>query len=80
MRYNVTLERLYHQEGEWRSTGSFGRDRLLLLSKVADLVHSWIIEPEMAEAGEPPQAVRTVAADFMGKSLTEHPVTAKAGE
>ena len=40
VRYNVTFERLYNQEGEWRSTGSFGRDDLLLLGKVADLAHA----------------------------------------
>jgi len=52
VRYNVTFERLHHQEGEWRSTGSFGRDDLLLLGKVADLAQSWLIEPEAAEAGQ----------------------------
>ena len=80
VRYNVTFERLYHQEGEWRSTSSFGRDDLLLLGKVADLAHSWIIEPEAAEAGGPAQAGRTAAADLKGKSLPKRPVTAKAGE
>ena len=80
VRYNVTFERLYHQEGEWRSTSSFGRDDLLLLGKVADLAHSWIIEPEAAEAGATTQAGRTAAADLKGKSLPKRPVTAKAGE
>lgn len=50
LRYNVTFERLYHQEGEWRSTTSFGRSTSFLLRKVADLAHSWIIEPDAAEA------------------------------
>ena len=80
VRYNVTFERLYRQEGEWRSTGSFGRDDLLLLGKVADLAHSWIIEPETAEAGATAQSGRTAAADLKGKSLPKRPVTAKAGE
>ena len=80
VRYNVTFERLYNSEGEWRSTSSFGRDDLLLLGKVADLAHSWIIEPEAAEGGATTQAGRNAAADLKGKSLPKRPVTAKAGE
>ena len=41
-RYNVTLNRLYKDGDQWRSTDSFGRDDLLLLAKVADQTHSWI--------------------------------------
>ena len=79
VRYNVTFERLYNQEGEWRSTTSFGRDDLLLLGKVADQAHTWIIEPETAEAGSPARPGRTAAVDLKGKSLPQRPVTAKAG-
>ena len=79
VRFNVTFERLYNQEGEWRSTSSFGRDDLLLLGKVADQAHTWIIEPEMAEAGSPARTGRTAAGDLKGKSLPQRPVTAKAG-
>ena len=42
VRYNVTFERIYRDGEEWRSTGSFGRDDLLLLGKVADQAHTWI--------------------------------------
>jgi hypothetical protein len=42
VRYNVTFQRLYKENDEWKSTDSFGRDDLLLLGKVADQVHSWI--------------------------------------
>ena len=79
VRYNVTFERLYNQDGEWRSTGSFGRDDLLLLGKVADLAHTWIIEPETAEAGSPARTGRTAVGDLKGKSLPQRPVTPKAG-
>ena len=79
VRYNVTFERLYNQEGEWRSTTSFGRDDLLLLGKVADQAHTWIIEPETAEAGSPARNGRTAAGDLKGKSLPQRPITAKAG-
>ena len=79
VRYNVTFERLYHQEGEWRSTTSFGRDDLLLLGKVADRAHSWIIEPEAAAAGATAPAGRNAATDLKGKTLPKRPVTAPAG-
>jgi len=42
VRYNVTFSRLYKDGDDWKSTDSFGRDDLLLLSKVADQAHSWV--------------------------------------
>ena len=42
IRYNVTFQRIYKDGENWRTTESFGRDDLLLLSKVADETHSWI--------------------------------------
>lgn len=80
IRYNVTFERLYNQDGKWQSTGSFGRDDLLLLRKVADLAHSWIIEPGDAEAAAPARAARNTSSDLTGKSLPKRPSAAKAGE
>ena len=44
VRYNVTLSRLYKDETDWKSTESFGRDDLLVVAKVADQAHSWIVE------------------------------------
>lgn len=44
IRYNVTFARLYHDDGGWHRTESFGRDDLLVLAKVADLAHSRIFE------------------------------------
>jgi len=32
---------------EWKSTASFGRDDLLVLSKLADQVHTWTVEQEV---------------------------------
>ena len=49
-RYNTTFTRLYRDENEWKSTGSFGRDDLLVLGKVADRVHSWICEQNQENA------------------------------
>ena len=53
-RHNVTFSRLYKDEaGEWKSTQSFGRNDLLLLAKVADLVHTRILQiPAEAEVPE----------------------------
>lgn len=45
VRHNVTFERSYKDGEEWKTTTSFGRDDLLTLAKVADLAHSWIINP-----------------------------------
>ncbi|HRZ56529.1 MAG TPA: hypothetical protein P5525_13860 [Candidatus Paceibacterota bacterium] len=55
VRYNVTFARLYKDGDDWRSTESFGRDDLLLLGKVADNAHSWIVEqshPKETEKAE----------------------------
>lgn len=49
-RHNVTIERLYKDGEEWKSTSSFGRDDLPLVAKVADQAHTWIFE-QAAEAG-----------------------------
>ena len=45
-RHNVTFSRIYkdREEDAWKSTDSFGREDLLLLAKVADHAHSWILE------------------------------------
>ncbi|MBU6401377.1 MAG: hypothetical protein KGS61_13760 [Verrucomicrobia bacterium] len=43
-RYNATFSRLLKNGDTWESTDSFGRDDLLLLGKVADQVHSWILQ------------------------------------
>jgi hypothetical protein len=41
--FNVTFERLYKDGVEWKSTTSFGRDDLLILGKISDKAHDWII-------------------------------------
>lgn len=42
-RYNVTVSRLYKDDDKWKDSTSFGRDDLLLVAKVADACHSWIL-------------------------------------
>ena len=43
-RHNVQLCRLYKDGDEWKQTTSFSRDDLPLVSKVSDLVHTWVFE------------------------------------
>lgn len=43
-RFNVTICRLYKDGTEWKMSDSFGRDDLPLVSKVADLAHTWVYE------------------------------------
>ena len=45
--YNVTLSRSYKDANdEWKSADSFSADDLLLVAKVADAAHSWIIQKQ----------------------------------
>ena len=44
--HNVTFERIYKDGEDWKSTSSFGRDELLVVAKVADLAHTWMVENE----------------------------------
>ena len=44
VRHNVTLQRLYKGEDEWKSSDSFGRDDLLMVAKVANMAHTWICQ------------------------------------
>lgn len=45
-RFNVTFARIFKQteDSQWESTGSFGRDDLPLVAKLADQAHTWIFE------------------------------------
>jgi hypothetical protein len=40
--FNVTVQRLYRDDDQWKHSDSFGRDDLLLLAKLADQAHTWI--------------------------------------
>lgn len=43
-RHNVTVTRLYRDGDLWRESTHFGRDDLLLLAKVVDQAHTWIVQ------------------------------------
>jgi hypothetical protein len=47
-RHNVTVTRLYRDGDLWRESQHFGRDDLLLLAKVLDQAHTWILEQSAA--------------------------------
>ena len=47
--HSVTLSRLYKDGDDWKDSSSFGKDDLLLLAKVIDKAHSWIIEQAAQE-------------------------------
>ena len=42
LRHNVTISRLYKDGEDWKESTSFGRDDLPLVSKVADMAHTWV--------------------------------------
>ena len=46
IRYNVTFGRLYRsdEDGQWKTTRSFDLNDLLVLSKLADQVHTRVYE------------------------------------
>lgn len=46
IRHNVTVTKLYKSGDEWKQTDSFGRDDLLLVAKVFDVAHSWILRQQ----------------------------------
>ncbi len=48
--YNATVDRSYKDGEQWKHTGSFSRDDLLNVSKVADLANSWIHQKEQSES------------------------------
>jgi len=49
VRFNATFSRLYKDGDTWKSSDSFGPHDLLLLAKVADQTHSWILTQNQEE-------------------------------
>ena len=53
--YNVTFVRSYlDEEKKWHDADSFGRDDLLLLSKIADQAHTFICDRMSSQRAEEP--------------------------
>jgi hypothetical protein len=50
--YSVSFTRSYKDgQGQWQSATTFGRDDLLLVAKVADMIHTWIHQQQQ-QAGQ----------------------------
>jgi hypothetical protein len=46
-RYHVTVSRIYKDnQGQWKSSSSFGRDEIPLLKRALDLAYDFIIQPQ----------------------------------
>lgn len=52
-RHSVTFTRIYKDGDQWKHSDSFRRDELLVLAKVADLAHTWIVEQTRTTAEAP---------------------------
>ncbi len=50
--YNAQFDRSYRDGETWKHTQSYGRDDLLILAKLADQVHSWIVEKQQSASTE----------------------------
>jgi hypothetical protein len=42
--YNAQFDRSYRSGDEWKRTRSFGRDDLLVLAKLSNQAHTWIVD------------------------------------
>jgi len=75
LRYSVTFERRYFdaKANDWKSSGSYNRDDLLVLAKAADLAHSRIHELQALSKAKQPEA-----ADEADASETQSPPPAHA--
>ena len=52
----VTFQKSYLKDGNWENTNLYGRDDLLLLSRVAVMASDWIFEQGQKKQEEPPPA------------------------
>jgi hypothetical protein len=40
--FSVSISRLYREREEWKTSASFGRDDLPVVSKAAEMAYAWI--------------------------------------
>ena len=52
VRHNVTIQRIYRDGDQWKTSDSFGRDDLPLLIKVADMAHTWVFQQHQQSNGQ----------------------------
>ena len=48
--YTVSMSRSYKQGDEWKQSESFGQDDILVLAKLLDLAHTWILSQPAKQA------------------------------
>ncbi len=48
--FNVTISRLYKDDGEWRDADSFRRDDLPIVIKVVDMAYDWVWKRQLANS------------------------------
>jgi len=56
IRHNVTFQRVYRHEGKWKTSESFGRDDLPVLTRVADMAYLWIFQQRAESHDDRPDA------------------------
>lgn len=62
--YNTTLAKLYRKGKDWKSTSSFSRDQLLIVSRVSQEANAWIYEQTKRDkTGEKPTEKAADASD-----------------
>lgn len=71
--YSVVITRLYRKDDRWETSTSFGRDDLPLVTKVADLAHTWIYQ----HGGESAADSSESKAERQPQSRTRRAATAK---
>lgn len=52
VRHYVTIQRIYRDGEQWKTSDSFGRDDLPMVIKVADLAHTWIFQQSHPANGQ----------------------------
>jgi hypothetical protein len=55
VRHNVTLQRIYRDGEQWKTSDSFGREDLPLVAKVCDQAHTWIFQHPQHANGQQQQ-------------------------
>lgn len=51
-RFSVGVSRLFRNGDQWKESGRFGRDDLLVLAKVVDEAHTWIHQHGRIDSSE----------------------------
>jgi hypothetical protein len=57
--FNITISRIFRDDGTWKESTSFGRDDLPLVAKVADMTHTWIFAHGQEQNGSKQQEPST---------------------